>query len=109
MSGGERNVSSGNQHAESERRLVQKAPRLLDQVRRAIRVRHYSLRTEQAYVHWIRAFILHHQKRHPTEMGPEEIQAFLSHLAVERSVAPATQNQALNALVFLWLFGEICG
>ena len=95
-------MSSGNQHAESERRLVQKAPRLLDQVRRAIRVRHYSLRTEQAYVHWIRAFILHHQKRHPREMGPEEIQDFLSHLAVERSVAPATQNQALNALVFLY-------
>ncbi len=78
------------------------APRLLDQVRKAIRVRHYSLRTEEAYVHWIRAFILFHQKRHPRQMGAEEIQAFLSHLALERSVAPATQNQALNALVFLY-------
>ena len=72
--------------------MSQKAPRLLDQVPRVIRVRHYSLRTEQAYVHWIRAFILHHQKRHPSEIMPEDIQAFLSHLAVERSVAPAIQN-----------------
>ena len=65
-------------------------------------MRHYSLRTEEAYVHWIRRFILHHPKRHPNEMGALEISAFLSHLAVELHVAPATQNQALNALVFLY-------
>ncbi len=95
-------VSSAGQISESERLSVKKAPRLLEQVRRAIRVRHYSVRTEQTYVHWIRAFILHHQKRHPREREPEAIRDFLSHLAVERSVAPATQNQALNALVFLY-------
>jgi integron integrase len=68
----------------------------------ALRLRHYSLRTEQAYVHWIRSFILYHQKRHPDEMGGEEIRKYLGHLAVEKQVAPSTQNQALNALVFLY-------
>jgi integron integrase len=78
------------------------SPRLLDQVRAAVRLRHYSLRTEQAYVHWIRRFILFHGKRHPREMGPREVTRFLSHLATERHVAASTQNQALNALVFLY-------
>jgi integron integrase len=78
------------------------APRLLDRVRAAIRVRHYSIRTEQAYVQWIRRFILFHRKRHPAEMGGAEVATFLTHLAVQGNVAAATQNQALNALVFLY-------
>ncbi|MDZ7749606.1 MAG: integron integrase [Halofilum sp. (in: g-proteobacteria)] len=74
----------------------------MDEVRAAIRVRHYSIRTEHAYLDWIRRFILFHGKRHPRDMGEPEVAAFLTHLAVERRVAPATQNQALNALVFLY-------
>jgi integron integrase len=71
-------------------------------VREAIRTRHYSLRTEEAYVHWIKRFIFFHGKRHPLEMGEREIAQFLTALAVERHVSAATQNQALNALVFLY-------
>lgn len=78
------------------------SPRLLDQLRRAIRVRHYSIRTEAAYVDWVRRFILFHGKRHPRDMGPEEVAGFLTHLAVERNVAPATQGQARSALLFLY-------
>ena len=77
-------------------------PRLLDQVREKLRYRHYSLRTERAYVDWIRRFILFHRKRHPAEMRAEEIEAFLTHLAVERKVSASTQNQALSALLFLY-------
>jgi site-specific recombinase XerD len=77
-------------------------PYLLDQVREKLRYRHYSLRTERAYVDWIRRFILFHQKRHPTEMGAVEIEAFLTHLAIERHVSASTQNQALSALLFLY-------
>lgn len=77
-------------------------PRLLDQVRSAIRVRHYSYRTEQTYVHWITRYILFHNKRHPQDMGAAEVGAFLSHLAEERNVSASTQNQALNAIVFLY-------
>jgi integron integrase len=77
-------------------------PKLLDQVRIEIRLRHLSYRTEQAYVHWIRRFILFHGKRHPREMGAVEVSAFLTHLAVERTVSASTQNQALNAIVFLY-------
>ena len=77
-------------------------PRLLDRVREAIRTRHYSRRTEKAYVHWIRRFIFFHDKRHPAEMGPAEISAFLSSLAVRDKVAASTQNQALSALLFLY-------
>ena len=69
-------------------------PRLLDQVRGKIRLKHYSLRTEQAYVDWIRRFIRHHGKRHPREMGAVEVEAFLTHLAVAGQVAASTQNQA---------------
>jgi integron integrase len=76
-------------------------PRLLDGVRAQIRLRHYSIRTEEAYVDWIRRFILFHGKRHPLEMGESEIGAFLAHLAVDRNVARSTQNQVLNAIVFL--------
>jgi integron integrase len=79
-----------------------KAPKLLDRVRWHLRVKHYSLRTEQAYVDWIRRFILFHGKRHPDDMGEPEIASFLSHLAIERNVAAATQNQALSALLFLF-------
>ena len=74
----------------------------LDRVRDAIRVRHYSIRTEQAYVHWIKRFILFHGGRHPEAMGGDEVAAFLTDLAVKKNVAPSTQNQALNALVFLY-------
>ena len=77
-------------------------PRLLDQVRELIRIRHYSIRTEQAYLQWIRRFILFHGKRHPRDMGGAEVTAFLSHLAIGRSVAASTQNQALNAILFLY-------
>lgn len=77
-------------------------PKLLDQVRSAIRVRHYSRRTEDSYVHWIRRFILFHGKRHPSEMGEREITAFLSDLAVTKHVAASTQNQALAAILFLY-------
>ena len=77
-------------------------PRLLARVREAIRLRHYSLRTERAYVHWIRRYILFHGKRHPAAMGAEEITSFLSHLANEDNVAAATQSQALAALLFLY-------
>ena len=77
-------------------------PRLLDQVRAALRVRHYSIRTERAYLQWVRRFILANDKRHPREMGAAEVQAFLSALAVEGKVAASTQNQALSALLFLY-------
>ncbi|QDX80713.1 integrase [Denitratisoma sp. DHT3] len=77
-------------------------PRLLDQVKAKIRLKHYSLRTEQAYVDWIRRFILHHGKRHPKEMGAVEVEAFLTHLAVAGRVAASTQNQAKSALLFLY-------
>src|SRR5262249_44128332 len=78
--------------------------KLLDQVRDAIRLRHLSLRTEAAYLGWIRRFILFHHKRHPNDMGAEEVQAFLSHLAVHGQVAASTQNVALNALLFLYRY-----
>ena len=77
-------------------------PKLLDQVRETIRRRHYSYRTEETYVHWIRHFIYFHDKRHPQEMGGAEVTAFLNHLARERKVASSTQNQALSAILFLY-------
>jgi len=77
-------------------------PRLLDQVRRALRVRHRSPRTAQAYVHWVRRYIIFHGKRHPRELGRSEISEFLSNLAVERKVSASTQTQALSALLFLY-------
>ena len=79
-----------------------RAPRLLDRVRDAIRRRHYSPRTEETYVQWIRRFIYYSGTRHPTQLGAKEVTAFLNYLASERSVAAATQNQALSALVFLY-------
>ncbi|WP_036251023.1 integron integrase [Methylobacter sp. BBA5.1] len=77
-------------------------PKLLDQVRERIRVKHYSIRTEKQYVQWIKRFILYHGKRHPQEMGMAEVEAFLTHLAVEGKVSASTQNQALSALLFLY-------
>jgi integron integrase len=76
--------------------------RLLGQMRDAIRCKHYSIRTEQAYLDWAKRYILFHGKRHPNEMGEREITAFLNHLAVARNVAASTQNQALCALLFLY-------
>ena len=80
----------------------QSAPRLLDEVRRVLRLKHYSIRTEAVYVGWIRRFILANDKRHPRDMGESEVEAFLSGLAVRGKVAAATQNQALAALLFLY-------
>ncbi len=76
--------------------------KLLDQVSDAIRIKHYSPRTEKTYVDWIRRYILFHNKRHPKDMGAQEIQAFITHLAVERTVSASTQNQALSAVLFLY-------
>ncbi len=79
-----------------------KERKLLDQVSDAIRVKHYSYRTEDTYKDWIKRYILFHKKRHPKDMGPEEIQAFITHLAVERHLAASSQNQALSAILFLY-------
>ena len=84
------------------------ASRLLDQVRERIRYLHYSIRTEQAYVHWVRASVRFHHMRYPREMGQPEVEAFLSWLAAERQVAVSTHRQALSALLFLYqkVFGQ---
>ena len=79
-----------------------KEPRFEEQVRRACRFRQFSIRTEEAYWGWAKQFILYHGKRHPRDMGEVEIRDFLTHLAAERNVAASTQNQALNALVFIY-------
>lgn len=92
----------GNRQTGEGRIGEAEAPRLLDQLREALRVRHYSLRTEDAYAEWVRRFILFQGKRHPREMGLGEVRAFLNHLAVERGVAASTQNQAKSALLFLY-------
>jgi integrase len=77
-------------------------PKLLDQVVAKIRFKHYSRRTEQAYTHWIKRYILFHGKRHPKEMGAAEIEAFLSALATDRNVTASTQNLALSSILFLY-------
>ena len=77
-------------------------PRLLEQVRQLIRIRHYSIRTEETYVQWIRRYIVFHGKRHPKDMGSEELTQFLSDLAIRGKVSASTQNQALNAILFLY-------
>ncbi|MDR0780235.1 MAG: integron integrase [Pseudomonadales bacterium] len=82
--------------------MERKPPKLLDQLREAIRARHYSIRTEAAYCDWARRFILFHGKRHPREMEAAEVTAFLTHLANERNVSASTQNQAKSALLFLY-------
>jgi integron integrase len=85
--------------------------KLLDRVRDSVRARHYSIRTEEAYVTWAKRYILFHGKKHPSAMGAEEINAFLTHLAVDRNVAASTQNQALSAILFLYreVLGENVG
>jgi len=82
--------------------MHKKPKKLLDQVSDAIRLKHYSIRTEKSYVSWIKRYILFHHKTHPKEMGAREIQAFLTHLASEQKVSASTQNQALSALTFLY-------
>ena len=77
-------------------------PKLLERLRIHLRTRHYSIRTEEAYVDWARRFILFHDKRHPQDMGAAEVEAFLSHLAVDRQVSASTQNQAKAAVLFLY-------
>jgi site-specific recombinase XerD len=82
---------------------VEKPPKkLLEQVSDIIRLKHYSYKTEKSYLYWIKRYILFHKKRHPREMGAKEIEAFLTHLAVEENVAASTQNQALSAILFLY-------
>jgi integrase len=77
-------------------------PRLLDQMRERIRLKHYSIRTEHVYCEWVKRFIRFHQYRHPRDMGAAEVEAFLTELAVKRNVSASTQNQALSALLFLY-------
>jgi len=79
-----------------------KPKKLLEQVSEALHLKHYAYRTEQTYVDWIKRYILFHKKRHPNEMGPEEIREFIAYLATERKVATSTQNQALSAILFLY-------
>jgi integrase len=81
---------------------VTRAPKLFDQIRERLRLKHYSLRTEQAYVHWAKRYIFFHGKRHPGELGKPEIEAFLTSLAVDRHVSASTLTQALSALLFLY-------
>jgi len=76
--------------------------KLLDRVRDRIRFKHYSIRTEEAYASWIKRYILFHGKKHPADMGKTEIESFLTHLAVDLNVAASTQNQAFNAVLFLY-------
>jgi len=78
------------------------ASKLLDQLRAKIRLKHYSIRTEEVYVQWCKRFILFHQKRHPSEMGAPEVEQFLTHLAVDQNVAASTQNQAFSAILFMY-------
>ena len=76
--------------------------KLLDQVRDKIRFKHYSIKTEQSYIGWMKRYIIFHNKRHPQEMGKDEIEQFLTWLAVKQKVSPTTQNQAFSALLFLY-------
>lgn len=100
-------LARGNGGKTLHRTMVPPVPqtgkaKLLDRVRDAIRFRHYSKRTEQIYVDWIKRFILFHGKRHPDEMGAAEVRHFLTYLASEAEVAASTQNQAFSALLFLY-------
>ena len=82
--------------------VADRPPRLLDALRAQIRYLHYSMRTEEAYVHWVRAFVRFHGLRHPAEMSRVEIEGFLTWLATDQQVAPSTHSQALSALLFLY-------
>ena len=86
----------------SDKSVTTKPPKLLDQVRDKLRVKHYSIRTEQAYSGWIKRFIYFHGKRHPKDMGAHDIEAFLTHLAVVGKVSASTQNLAKSSLLFLY-------
>ena len=77
-------------------------PKLLDRVRHRIRLKGHALSTEKSYVSWIKRFIYYHDIRHPQEMGKSEVEAFLTHLVIDANVAPSTQNQAFNAIMFLY-------
>lgn len=90
------------QRSRATGKYVPKAPKLLDKVREVMRYHHYSMRSEESYIGWIKKYILFHRKKHPRQMGKDEIEAFLTHLAVDQNVAKATQNQAFNALLFLY-------
>jgi integron integrase len=96
------NQVGGDDMANEATPLAANPPKLLDQVRDKIRVKHYSIRTETQYVQWIKRFILFQGKRHPKDMGAAEVEVFLTHLAVEGGVSASTQNQALSALLFLY-------
>lgn len=87
---------------DNESHTMAKKPRLLEEVRQSLRVRHYSLRTEQSYIYWIRYFIRFHRMRHPGTMSKEHVEAFLTYLAVNKKVSPSTQNQALSAILYLY-------
>lgn len=87
---------------QSQEVIEKKKPKLLDQVRQVIRIKHYSLRTEESYISWIKRFILFHNKRHPVEMGEREIGQFITHLANNGKISASTQNQALCAIIFLY-------
>jgi integrase len=86
----------------SDKNTTLNPPKLLDQVRDKLRVKHYSIRTEQTYVDWIKRYIFFHDKRHPKDMGAQDVEAFLTHLAVAGKVSASTQNQAKSALLFLY-------
>jgi len=83
---------------------TQKGKKLLDQLRDALRTKHYSYRTEQTYMDWCKRYIIYHNKRHPAQMGVPEIQAFITHLATDRNMAASSQNQALSAILFLYRY-----
>ncbi len=91
-----------HQRAKVKEKYRPKSAKLMDQVREVLRYHHYAIRTEEAYVKWILKFVRFHGTRHPKEMGKNEIEAFLSHLAINRHVAASTQNQAMNAILFLY-------
>jgi Phage integrase, N-terminal SAM-like domain len=95
------------QPSDSSHAAGPKTPKLLDRLRTAIRLRHFSRKTEEAYVGWVRRFILFHRKRHPADMGEVDVTAFLTYLAEERGVSASTQNQALCALRFLYRWGRV--
>jgi site-specific recombinase XerD len=78
------------------------APKLLDKVCEVLRLKHYSPKTEESYLHWIRQYLRYHKLRHPRELGPLDVESFLTHLAVDGKVAASTQNQAVSALLFLY-------
>ncbi|MBI3545079.1 MAG: integron integrase [Gammaproteobacteria bacterium] len=93
----ENQIAQDNQQPSAKRR-----PKLLEQLRDKLRMKHYSIRTEQSYIDWSRRFILFHGKRHPRELGAHAVETFLTHLAVDRNVSASTQNQAKSALLFLY-------